>query len=70
MGFIIYRKDEDGPAYVTHIGDDVGYFSGPGELDEAAEWKSEEKAKETLEWLNHPDTFHGVSSQHFMKAKP
>lgn len=70
MGFIIYREDEEGPQYVTHIGDGVGYFSGPGELDEAAEWGSEKKAKEALEWLNDPETFFGKSNQHFMKVKP
>jgi len=70
MGFIIYRQDEDGPTYVTEIGDGVGYFSGPGELEEAYEWESEEKTKEVLEWLNDPETFYYESEQHFMRVKP
>ncbi|MBP3864206.1 MAG: hypothetical protein J6F32_06960 [Pseudomonas sp.] len=66
--FIIYRQDEDGPTYVTHIGDGVGYFSGPGEICEAAKWPSEEKAKEALEWLNDPLTFYGEQNKHFIRV--
>lgn len=65
--FTIYRQDEEGQQYVTHIGDGVGYFSGPGELEEAAKWDSEEKANEALEWLNDPETFYGTPAKHFIQ---
>lgn len=65
--FVIYRQDEDGQIYVTDIGESVGYFSGPGELKEAAKWKSEEKALEVIEWLNDPESLCGAPAKHFIQ---
>lgn len=65
--YMIYRQDEDGPAYVTDGPFGVGYFSGPGELEEACKWKVLEDAKGVLDWLNDPETFYGEPQQHFIQ---
>lgn len=73
MSWLIYKSDPESSQrlYVTGKQEGcVGYFGGPGALDEAHEWDDKAAAARALEWLNNPETFYGPQELHVLEEKP